>query len=334
MAIYAIDWGHKEDKTAVFHSNGLLKKEPDYQEGDIVATENMPHPKCVELYHKGVTIYRCNTDLTKQIRDRNNIAKTDDNDAKIIYEQFMVWVELQENHYDETFRKFVYELWNERLGYLCKTRDELTEIRKKNKQRTANDPTLAALCDSEIKESVNAVNRQDTKIKKHLISGERSDGGEGSFVFNEYLKDIKGLGVSSAGQLINIIKDIERFSTVSKLWAYFGLDVRKGKAPKRKKGELANWSQRGRSLVLNDIVSNGFKMCGAATSKRPEPFEWRTIYDEFKKQELEKNELRTEEEQLSKGHMDNRAIRKTGKEFLKRLYNRWKSLNKEAHSSG
>ena len=140
--------------------------------------------------------------------------------------------------------------------------------------------------------------------------------------------------MASAGELVTIIKDIERFSTVSKLWAYFGLDVRKGKAPKRKKGELANWSQRGRSLVLNDIVSNGFKMCGAANSKRPEPFAWRAIYDDFKKQELEKNETRLEEEQLSKGHMDNRAIRKTGKEFLKRLYNHWKSLNKEVHSSG
>ena len=138
----------------------------------------------------------------------------------------------------------------------------------------------------------------------------------------------------SAAGLISIIGDIERFSTVSKLWAYFGLDVRKGKAPKRKKGELANWSQRGRSLVLNDIVSNGFKMGGAATSKRPVPFMWRAIYDEFKKQELEKNETRPEKEKLSNGHMDNRAIRRTGKEFLKGLYNKWKSLNKEAHLSG
>jgi len=100
------------------------------------------------------------------------------------------------------------------------------------------------------------------------------------------------------------------------------------------KGKLANWSQRGRSLVLNDIVSNGFKMGGAATSKRPVPFMWRSVYDEFKEQELEKNETRLEEEKLSNGHMDNRAIRKTGKEFLKRLYNEWKSLNKKAPSNG
>ena len=39
---------------------------------------------------------------------------------------------------------------------------------------------------------------------------------------------------------------------------------------------------------------------------------------------------RTEEEKLSNGHMDNRAMRRTGKEFLKRLYNAWKLLNQEA----
>ena len=322
MIIYGVDWSHKEEKIAVFYDGGLLKKEPDYQIGDIVATENMPHQKCVELHHKGVTIYRCNTDLTQQIRDRDNIEKTDENDSKIIYEQFTAWSEHQS---DETFRKFVYDMKLEALSYEVKVRSEAVEARKKAKQRTKLDPMLAELKADELKESINYVNRLETKIKKHLIEFQ---------IYNDYLKDIDGLGVASAGELISIIKDIARFSTVSKLWAYFGLDVRNGKAPKRKKGELANWSQRGRSLVLNDIVSNGFKMCGAATSKRPEPFEWRAIYDEFKEQEIEKNESRLEEEKLSKGHMDNRAIRRTGKEFLKKLYNSWKSLGKEVHQSG
>jgi len=331
MIIYGVDWSHKEEKIAIFHDGGLLKKQPDYKAGDIVATENMPHHKCVALHHKGVTVYKCNTDLTKQIRDRDGIEKTDDNDAEIIYNQFSEWSKHQG---DETFRKFRYDSWNERLNYLDKEGLDKKEISKKSKQRVANDPILAALCEEEVKDGINAVLRHDTKLKNHLIKGERDNGEAGSAIYNEYLKDIKGLGVRSAAGLISIIGDIERFSTVSKLWAYFGLDVRNGKAPKRTKGQLANWSQRGRSLVLNDIVSNGFKMGGAATSKRPEPFAWRVVYDEFKEQEIEKNESRTEEEKLSKGHMDNRAIRRTGKEFLKSLYNKWKSLNKEVHSGG
>ena len=331
MIIYGVDWSHKEEKTAIFYDGGLLKKEPDYQAGDIVATENMPHHKLVALHHKGVVVYKCNTNLTKQIRDRDGVDKTDENDAEIIYSQFSEWSKHQS---DETFRKFRYDSWRERLSYLDKEGLDKKEVSKKSKQRVANDPILALLCAEDVKDGINAVLRHDTKLKNHLIKGERDNGESGSPIYNEYLKDIQGLGVRSAAGLISIIGEIERFSTVSKLWAYFGLDVRNGKAPKRKKGQLANWSQRGRSLVLNDIVSNGFKMCGAATSKRPEPFVWRAIYDDFKEQEIKKNEARTEEEKLSKGHMDNRAIRRTGKEFLKGLYNKWKSLEKIELSDG
>ena len=115
MIIYGVDWSHKEEKIAVFYDGGLLKKEPDYQTGDIVATENMPHHKCVALHHMGVTVYKCNTNLTKQIRDRDSIEKTDDNDAEIIYNQFSKWSKHQS---DETFRKFRYDSWRERLNYL------------------------------------------------------------------------------------------------------------------------------------------------------------------------------------------------------------------------
>jgi len=320
MTIYGMDWSHKEDKTALYCEDGLLKKEPQYQEGDVIATENMPHHKRVEFHHKGIEIYTCNTDLTKQIREQKGIEKTDDNDAKIIYDQFMIWAELQENHYDETFRKFAYDIKLEALSYEVKTRSEAVDARKKAKQRTKLDPALAELKSEELKETTNYVKRIETRIKRHLVEFP---------IYNEYLKDIQGLGVASAGELISIIKDMERFATVSKLWAYFGLDVRNGKAPKKQKGKMANWSQRGRALVLNDIVSNGFKMTGAVSSKRSEPSEWRSVYDEYKAQELAKNEARSEEEKLSNGHMDNRAIRKTGKEFLKRLYNIWKFMNKE-----
>jgi len=325
MATYGVDWCHKDEKTAIYGDEGLLKKEPEYIHGDIVATENMPHHKCVELHHKGVKIYRCNTDLTKNIRERDGIEKTDENDAKIIYEQFKDWhVDgMIGNIQDERFRKFRYDLNLETLSYQVKVRAEAVEARKKSKQRTKIDPILASLLIDDVKESKNAVARLDRKIAKVL---------EQFPIYNDFLKDINGIGAASAGELLSIIKDINRFPTVGKLWAYFGLDVRDGKAPKKRKGTMANWSQRGRSLILNDIVSNGFKMNGVARfdketgELKKEASEWRVMYDKFKENEVEKNEARPEEEQISKGHADNRAIRKTGKEFLKRLYNEWKEM--------
>jgi hypothetical protein len=41
MIIYGVDWSHKEEKIAIYCDGGLLKKEPVYQAGDIVATENI-----------------------------------------------------------------------------------------------------------------------------------------------------------------------------------------------------------------------------------------------------------------------------------------------------
>jgi hypothetical protein len=38
------------------------------------------------------------------------------------------------------------------------------------------------------------------------------------------------------------------FPNVAKLWAYLGLHVKDGKAPKKTKGEAANWSQQGRKV--------------------------------------------------------------------------------------
>lgn len=325
MTIYSIDWSHKVEKTSVYSDGEIFENIPEFVNGDIVATENMPHHKRVELHHAGVTVYTCNTDLTKTVRDREGIEKTDDNDAIIIYNTFMDWLNTQ----DETFRVFTYSIDLEELSYQVKVRAEAVEARKKAKQRTKLDPILAGLMVEEVKESVNYVGRLETKIKRKLKTFP---------IYSEYLADLKGVGVASAGELITIIKDIERFGTVSKLWAYFGLDVRNGKAPKRKAGQTANWSHRGRCLVLNDIVSNGFKMCGASTkntdgSIKKEASMWRQKYDAYKEHELAKNELREEEDKISKGHMDNRAIRKTGKEFLKLLYLKWKEDNKHARVS-
>jgi len=324
MTIYSIDWSHKPEKTSVY-SDGEIFDKPTFTTGDIVATENMPHHKRVELHHMGVTVYTCNTDVTKKVREQEGIEKTDDNDAIIIYNTFMDWLKKQ----DETFRLFTYSIDLEELSYQVKVRAEAVEARKKAKQRTKLDPILADIMADEVKESINYVGRLETKIKRKLKTFS---------IYSEYLEEIKGVGVASAGELITIIKDIERFGTVSKLWAYFGLDVRDGKAPKRKAGQMANWSHRGRSLVLNDIVSNGFKMCGASTknedgSIKKEASLWRQRYDDFKEGELHNNELREEEDKISKGHMDNRAIRRTGKEFLKLLYLKWKEDNQNARVS-
>ena len=321
VKVYAVDWGYKEGKTVFFDGVKATSKEPALAGGDIIATENMPHHKKVEFHHKGVKVLTCSTNMTAERRRQLNLEKDDETDAEIIYNEYFDWKDGISNF---KFREFVYDIELEQLSYQVKVRREAVEARKKLKQRVSLDPILRNILDDDVKESKNYVSRLETKLKHRLKNFE---------VYNEWLADINGVGVASCAELIAIIKDIKRFDTVSKLWAYFGLDVRNGKAPKRTKGQLANWSQRGRSLILNDIVSNGFKMNGAERvddngEVTKDASLWRSRYDEYKQMELDKNEDREEDEKLSNGHMDKRAIRRTGKQFLKELWVYWNQLEK------
>ena len=133
MTIYAIDWSHKEEKRAFHSAEGSLGKEPKFQDGDLIATENMPHHKVVELHNKGCLIYRCGTQLTKMVREEKSIEKTDKNDAKIIYDEFISFNKNPEGQ--ETFRKFEYDPSLEQLSYLNKTVKDFIEVRRKMKQR-------------------------------------------------------------------------------------------------------------------------------------------------------------------------------------------------------
>lgn len=61
-------------------------------------------------------------------------------------------------------------------------------------------------------------------------------------VVTRWLVGVRGIGPRLSGLLVGLIGDIERFPTVSKLWAFAGLHVIDGHAVKRAKGQKANWS--------------------------------------------------------------------------------------------
>jgi hypothetical protein len=304
MTTYSIDWSHKEYKRAIFSEDGLCS-EPEFQSGDVVATENMPHVQCVELHYKGVEIYKCNTDVTSLVRKEEGVEKTDENDAKIIYEEFM--------SNPDKFRKWEYDIRKETLKVQIKIRNQKVEGSKKLKQRVSYDPILAELLQDELKESGSLVGKCNTKIKNLLKEIPESS----------VLTDIKGIGHATAGELVDIIGNVSRFPTLYHLWSYFGLGVRGGKAPRREKGSVANWHQRGRALMINDVVANGVIRAGSARKDADgniliEASHYNKLY--YKVKELEKAKSEAMEEPLSDGHVDNRARRKVAKAILKEIY--------------
>jgi hypothetical protein len=142
-----------------------------------------------------------------------------------------------------------------------------------------------------------------------------------------WLKDVKGVGPCIAGGLFAWAGDLSRFDTVSKLWAYAGLHTVDGLAPRRQRGQKANWNPRLRVLAWK--AAESFVRCGDGYRRlyleekerlrrlHPEPVPW------------DPPRLKRDGTPLlrfSDGHVDAMARRKVAKVFLAHCWQRGREL--------
>jgi len=153
-------------------------------------------------------------------------------------------------------------------------------------------------------------------------------------IWTEWLSKVKGIGSILGAGLIGYIGDISRFDSISKLWAYSGLHVVDGRAPKRKRGEKINWNPKMRALMWK--IARSFAFQKEAPS--------RTKYEENKRYYLEKygdriknpkscpeyekcrKRLKKRKEPACKGHLEAMARRRLVKQFLACLWLKWREL--------
>jgi hypothetical protein len=122
--------------------------------------------------------------------------------------------------------------------------------------------------------------------------------------------DAKGLSLRSFALLFGSTGPLDRFATVSKLWAYLGMHVVDGAAPRRVQGQSANWSAQGRVrcwLIAESIVRVG------------EGGRYREAYDR------KKAEYETARPDWTQLRRHNAAKRYAVKELLKDLWIEWRS---------
>lgn len=153
-------------------------------------------------------------------------------------------------------------------------------------------------------------------------------------IWQEFLKDVKGIGVTMAAVLLSEF-DIEKAETVSKMWAYAGLNVVDGKAPKPVKGEKLKYNKWLRSKLLG-VLGTSFLKCNSP---------YRQFYDNYKNR---LNSMRIDcpvcsgkkskkkctncsgtgisPWGVSDKHRHNAAIRYMVKMFLIDLYKKWREL--------
>lgn len=162
-------------------------------------------------------------------------------------------------------------------------------------------------------------------------------------IIEKWLIRVRGIGPRLAGLLVANIMPVERFPNVAKLWAYCGLHVVNGAAPKPKKGVKTNWNRELKTTTWK--ISESFLKAGGP---------YRDLYDTYKKylitRELKNGHIIWKSDGTKKevafapkgkqiddleipkdpewtlGHIHNMALRRTVKLFLSHLWAVWREL--------
>jgi hypothetical protein len=66
---------------------------------------------------------------------------------------------------------------------------------------------------------------------------------------SDWISEAPGIGLGGFARLLGATGPLDRFATVSRLWAYLGMHVVDGTAPRRRRGQNSNWSAQGRVVA-------------------------------------------------------------------------------------
>lgn len=183
-------------------------------------------------------------------------------------------------------------------GRIKKTADEV-QLNKKDKEFFEAQEGLFKKLEK------NALKAVKSAIKDHVMV--------------EWLYEIKGIAETSAGVLLSEF-DINKADTVSKFWAFSGLHVVDGKAPKPTKGQKLSYNSWLRSKLVGVIADNFIRAQNEYTSfyynykQRKESQGWGGYKDKDGK-------LKSVD-----GHRHNAAKRYMIKMFLKDFWVKWREV--------
>jgi len=134
---------------------------------------------------------------------------------------------------------------------------------------------------------------------------------------------------AQGGYLIPTRRGIEAFDTVSKYWAWWGLHVVDGHAPKRKRGENINWNTTMRTLswkIGKQFVMQGRGYRQVIDKEKDRLTEQRLPLGKCPHYEECKARLKKRKEPACKGHIHAMATRKAVKLFVSHLYQKWRRI--------
>lgn len=141
-----------------------------------------------------------------------------------------------------------------------------------------------------------AVRRLESAMKHHPLGA--------------WVTETQGLGAKTVGRFLGAVGPLQARSMPSQLWAYCGLHVVDGHAPRRQRGQQANWSTRAKTRAYL-MAEACVKLVGGGT-KRRSPY--RDVYDAARAHDEARQSER--ETPLTDGHCHARAMRRVSKAIL------------------
>lgn len=129
-------------------------------------------------------------------------------------------------------------------------------------------------------------------------------------LYQEFLKNIKGIGPVLGSNLIAKIGYCERYNSVSALWKHFGFAPVNGQAVKLQKGVKVDFNPKLRTLA--------WKIADSFIKARTQPY--RRLYDSEKARQMELLDNKAPNAPKSLMHAENRARRKMIKIFLEHYW--------------
>ena len=190
---------------------------------------------------------------------------------------------------------------------LAKTHYEI--LKDLEKLRIATENRIRSLKGFDIdttflKEELKTIKSLEKKANQEMIKAVEKNN-----IF-PWLVKVDGVADKSAAMLIALIGDVDRFPTVSSLWAYAGLAVENGEAPRRKKGNQIHYNPHLKMLCLGIIGGNFIR-------SKAEP-----QYQNY----LNKKSFYEQNRDWKKLRRHRAAIRFVVKEFMKQLWLEWRKL--------
>ncbi|XOA42632.1 MAG: hypothetical protein ACKKMO_02370 [Candidatus Nealsonbacteria bacterium] len=164
-------------------------------------------------------------------------------------------------------------------------------------------------------------------------------------VWKNFLVYIYGIGEHLAALVIGGFasgfregEGIEHFKTVSQMWAFAGLNVVDGKAPKRERNKKITFSSSLKSSLLGRLGSSFLRQSAEKSGYRGYYDESKaSLYERFQREERkivpssklpkdERGKRHETPEVISEGHVHRMALRKAIKLFVSHLWEEWRKV--------